>query len=120
MEIVESADHARDVEPCRVVIKPACNGNTLYYESSIQPIIETPCGNFLFVTSFYIHIPACMSKTNDARLTSVPENGPELAAQRRLHQHVDILPVLEGFVQPATWNCTVLYCTVEPATWNNR
>ena len=59
-----------------------------------------------------------MSKMNDARLTSVPENGPELAAQRRLHQHVDILPVLEGFVQPATWNITVQYSTVQPATWN--
>ena len=37
-----------------------------------------------------------------ACLTSVPQNGPELAAQGGLHQHVDILPVLERLVQPGT------------------
>ena len=33
-------------------------------------------------------------------LTSVPEDGPQLSAQAGLHQHVDILPVLERLVQP--------------------
>ena len=35
-------------------------------------------------------------------LTSVPEDGPQLSAQAGLHQHVDILPVLERLVQPGT------------------
>ena len=30
----------------------------------------------------------------------VPENSPELAAEAGLHQHVQILPVLEGLEQP--------------------
>ena len=33
-------------------------------------------------------------------LTSVPEDGPQLSPQAGLHQHVDILPVLERLVQP--------------------
>ena len=33
-------------------------------------------------------------------LTSVPENGPQLPAQTGLHQHVDVLTVLECLVQP--------------------
>ena len=32
--------------------------------------------------------------------TSVPEDGPQLPAQASLHQHVDVLPVLERLVQP--------------------
>ena len=32
-------------------------------------------------------------------VAAVPEDGPELPAQAGLHQHVEILPVFEGFEQ---------------------
>ena len=33
------------------------------------------------------------------KVAAVPEDGPELPAQAGLHQHVEILPVFEGFEQ---------------------
>ena len=33
-------------------------------------------------------------------LTSISKNGPELPAEAGLHQHVDVLPVLERLVEP--------------------
>ena len=36
----------------------------------------------------------------DIYLTSISKDGPELPAQAGLHQHVDVLPVLERLVQP--------------------
>ena len=32
-------------------------------------------------------------------VAAVPEDGPELAAQARVHEHVEVLPVLEGLVE---------------------
>ena len=33
-------------------------------------------------------------------ITSVSKNGPELPTEAGFHQHVDVLLVLEGLVQP--------------------
>ena len=41
----------------------------------------------------------CNYKWKDGWQLDVPEDGPELASQAGLHQHVEVLPVLEGLEQ---------------------